>query len=474
MNGRALFHIVTLVALTHCDWDQRALLNSIPVAPDSKAHPALHVFLGVDGVSREALDEARLRGAFSDFSVSTLVPIFPATSDVSWTRILRAPSIKGYELTYYDAKRDLVENQGLSGLLGHAIPAATFDKNFPYYRAFEFRGTGYVDALEDYADPINAFTGALEELFSLLSARVGRADVSTGYLVEPDIAAHALNREVVVQMLVQLSQRITAFEDRHVGFNVTFTLVSDHGSDHTFKTIDVVPQSIAQHVGLTTVSSLAAVQQTTQPSAVTVEHSRTTYGVMHTLNEKAEAVATLVSRDEVVDLVVARALIPEQAPSATQWTAVYREGTRILRFGYDEVANTYWVERDGKAADLGLTLPSGTEPWVSVTDAEQFETTVAGPYPDLLFRTRTSLEPLRLRYPAQVIYSLKDTAVMRGILLPGSVALGSSGSHGALGGGGSRGVLLSQNQELPAYVRADDTLNFFPDVAAFVVHRLTH
>lgn len=463
--------LLLLAFVAGCDWDQRALLDSVPLAMDPVAHPSLHVFLGVDGVSREALDEARAREAFADFSTATMVPMFPATSDASWSRLLHAPRVAGYEYTFFDPEKDQLVHEGLGGLVGHVLPPATFDADFPYYRAFEFHGAGYVDAVEDYAEPIASFDRALEDLFSLLGGRVGRAEVVTAYVVEPDVAAHGMGREVMVEMLVVLSARIAQFEALYPRVQVSFTVVSDHGNDHTAKRVEVGAVELARRVGVTPVKSMAEGAAVEGPWAVAVEHTRTTYGVMHTPADRAEAVAALVSGDDAVDVVVSRAQAPQGAPDATGWTALFRGGERLARFGYDEPSATYWLERAGGWASLGLALEEGAQPWVPVTDGAQFEATVGGRYPDLLFRARTALEPLSVRAPATVLYSLREDAVMKGIVMPGTDSMGASGSHGSLGGGGSRGVLLSQARDLPANVRSDDVLALFPGVAALIAQR---
>ena len=198
-----------------------------------------------------------------------------------------------------------------------------------------------------------------------------------------------------------------------------------------------------------------------QAWAVAEEHSRTTYGVAHTTPEWTETVALRLSRDPAVDLVVARADAPEVSFTATQWTALFLNGARVGRFGLDEATQTLWLERTGGWAGLGITLTPGAEAWVSMSDSTLFEQTAQGLYPDLVFRARTALLPMSVRYPAQVVYSLRDHAVMRGFQVPGSDSLGASGSHGAMGGGGSRGVLLTQSRELPQTVRSDDVLPLF-------------
>ncbi len=463
--------VATALALCACDWDQAALLDAIP---RSGSRAQMEVYLAVDGVSREALEVARSRGAFADFEVSTLVPMYPATSDASWSRLLHAPPIAGYEYTYFDPATDKVMHPGLEGLAGHAIPPAERDADFPYYRAFDMHGEGYGDALQGYADPEAAFAERLDNLFVTLGGRVGQADVFTAYILEMDVVAHGEGIEAMVQMLETLSRRMAKFQGDHPGVDVRFTLMSDHGSDHVAKARVVSSGELLKRVGVTPVDSLAAGSAVEGPWAVAEEHSRTTYGVAHTPPEWIEEVARRISTDETIDVVVSRADAPAVSFAATQWTALFRAGERIARVGYDESTGDSWLERAGQWSSLGITLTDSTDSWVRMSDAALFSQSNDGDYPDLVFRARTSLLPLSVRNPAQIIFSLKEHCVMRGFQVPGSDSLGASGSHGALGGGGSRGVLLSQSRSLPAMVRSDDVLGLFPSLREHVEGRLAH
>ncbi len=454
-----------------CDWDQASLLDAIPTG-EPNVPSRIDVYLGVDGVSREALDLARARGAFGGFEVATLVPMYPATSDASWSRLLHAPPMLGYEITSFDPVADRIVNPGLEGLLAHAVPPSERDDALPYYRAFDMHGTGYGDAVASYADPSAAYSERLDNLFVTLGGRLGQTDVFTAYILELDVVAHAEGREAMVAMLEVLSARMAQFQRHHPEADIHFTLMSDHGSDHRAKEVVVAADDLLTRAGVTPVDTLAAGAKVDGPWAIAEEHSRTTYGVAHTTPEWTEEVARRVSADERIDIVVARADTPTVTFAATQWTALFQHGQRVARFGYDEATQATWLERAGDWAAVGLRLPAGDEPWVALSDAELFSQTADGPYPDAVFRARTALLPLSVRFPAPIVYSLKDHCVMRGFQVGGTDSLGASGSHGALGGGGSRGVLLTQERPLPATVRSDDVLDLFPRLREHVRARL--
>src|SRR5688572_24034322 len=83
-----------------CDASYQQFLGGVPLPPGDPA-TAVQVYLGIDGLSREAFDRARARGAFAGFAAADLITPFPGTSDYVWTRTLRAGSIGGYEIEYF-------------------------------------------------------------------------------------------------------------------------------------------------------------------------------------------------------------------------------------------------------------------------------------------------------------------------------------------------------------------------------------
>src|SRR5262245_3831222 len=97
-----------LLWLPGCDWEQSALLNGISIRRDPTKGHVMNVYLATDGVSFSAMNRARLQGAFAHYAFAKSIPMFPATSDASWTRILHAPPFGGYEYTHYDESKDRV------------------------------------------------------------------------------------------------------------------------------------------------------------------------------------------------------------------------------------------------------------------------------------------------------------------------------------------------------------------------------
>jgi hypothetical protein len=116
---------------------------------------------------------------------------------------------------------------------------------------------------------------------------------------------------------------------------------------------------------------------------------------------------------------------------------------------------------------LGVTLRSTGS--VRLDDTEAFAATSTGRYPDLFHRVATAFTHPSVRFPPQVILSLRDDVASFGFHLPGSGDhLAIDGFHGALSRSSSLAVVASQSASLPPLVRADDLATIFP---AILSHR---
>src|SRR4051794_39735891 len=93
--------LLALAATAACDGSYAQFLDAVP-GSDEDAPAEVQVFVGIDGLSREAFDGARARGAFASYHTASLVTPFPGTSDYVWTRLLRTGTMQSYELGYYD------------------------------------------------------------------------------------------------------------------------------------------------------------------------------------------------------------------------------------------------------------------------------------------------------------------------------------------------------------------------------------
>lgn len=470
-----------LVVTSGCDWEQWTLLNSMPVKGDPAANPIVRVYLGVDGMTPAALAKAKERGAFTDaeWNFAPFIAMFPATSDASWTRILRAPALRGYEYGHYDPQQDKLLNRGIGGLLAHVIPPfegspipAPNENNIPpYYDGFDQHAAAYLDAAWSYGYPILTLYQSMDALFTTLAGRAETNDAFTGYLLQFDVIGHSLGEEAMVEAILALDDKIRAFREHHPERRFEFTMFSDHGVDFVHKPKGYVIdfRKDLEAVGVFPADSFSQGRGQSLPFAVPVLHTRVTYLSLHAPPDQVPLVAERASRRDSVDFILAKETAPENVPTrATDWWALWSNGERKLVFGYAPSRDTYFVPTDVDRARFDLSLPDGlvaseeAPAHYELVDEVLFRATENGEYPDLFYRARTALEPLGVNYPADMIVSLRHPYVSAGFELPGSAETATAGSHGAMERLGSRGTLLTNERALPSAVRSDRMLDLFP------------
>ena len=465
-----------LLLVCACDWEHFGLVNSVPLPPAQNIGQPVHVFFGLDGTSKAAFDDAVAQGAFQGFAESTLIPMYPATSDASWSRILHTKRFPGYEYTYYDETQDQIVDPGLGGVLQHIIPPfdgtpLTLSASHPpaYYKAFDVHSSDYFDAIGSYTTTDVSLGKALDQIFFVLAGRLNTQDTFFAYVLETDVLGHSDSKEAVVAVLKALSERMEEFRQRHPEHPVVYTLFTDHGLDHIAKAPDHViattPEVAA--TGVRTVGSFAEGRQGAEPWAVVIEHTRTTYVAVHTEDAQADEVARRISTNAKFDLVVSRS----QPLGALPAVSIWKDGARAAYFAFDASTSTYVVAAGLDEGALDVSLPFGSDAFEPFTDAQLFDATAGHAYPDLFFRARTALEPVSVEHPAQVVASLKTDYVCVGYQSALFSAAGTAGSHGTLARASSEGILATQERALPPFTRSDDLLGMFPLLRAHVEAR---
>ena len=193
-------------ALAGCDWANATFLNSIPL--DGERTDDMYVYLAYDGLAPTTVKEAMARGAFAggDWKSSKWITDFPGSSDTSWSRILRAERMKGYEYEYYDPKHDQLVNAGTPGLLKHILPVFTEVLNFEpdYQRAWDYRSHGYSHNFEVYSDTWVSLGESLDDLFFQLDGHAQTSNVFIGYFMEGDVLGHTGVPEDCTKLLLRL------------------------------------------------------------------------------------------------------------------------------------------------------------------------------------------------------------------------------------------------------------------------------
>lgn len=484
---RRLLPVLALMVLAApaCDWEHFALMNSIPAQGDPKQNPVVNVYLGLDGLSFNAVARAREQGAFAGMNLARFIPMFPATSDASWTRMLRAERFQGLEYGYFDPEQDKVFNQAVGGLLVHLVPPLealpftlpTYATAPAYYKAFDFHASEYLDALWSYDRPVFGYYRGLDHLFVTLAGRSHTQSNFTAYVLEIDVVGHIRSEDDVVDTLVALSARIERFKREHPERTFIFTLYGDHGIDGIKKppenVVDFRDQLAA--AGVTSVDSFEEADKVDGPAAVPILHTRVTYIAIHARPRWVSEVARLASTCPAADLVFARGQAPgPDYPGELRWVSAWREGNLVARFGYEAATDSYFLpaDVDWAALDLPVTFAPGATYGV-FSDEALFALSAERTYPDFFFRARTAFEPIGQRFPPEVLVSFRHPFMSVGYAAPIGSAneVGTEGSHGAMDRLGSVGALLSEERTLPATVRSDNLLELFPNLGDHLQYR---
>lgn len=450
MNRAAVLAIAALLA--GCDWANATFLNSIPL--DGERTDDMYVYLAYDGLAPTTVKEAMARGAFAggDWKSSKWITDFPGSSDTSWSRILRAERMKGYEYAYYDPKHDQLVNAGIPGLLKHILPVFTEVLNFEpdYQRAWDYRSHGYSHNFEVYSDTWVSLGESLDDLFFQLDGHAQTSDVFIGYFMEGDVLGHTGVPEDCTRLLLRLESRIEEFKQAHPKRKFHFTIFSDHGFDYTPMPGSHFLDYGAElpKVGITVVDNLAGTQASEGVFAVPILHARLMYLAIHTRKDQVAEVGLRASQLPSVDFSVGRL-----GPSRY---AIWSDGQLSGTFDYTNGA--YGL--NGDFSRFGV--PAGVS---SISDEALFDLTRDGEYPDLFYRTRTALSDLAAEYPCDVLTSNKSGWQSRGwIPPPDADAMLKSGAHGGAHAKGI-GAILTEERDLPTAVRADAFLDLFPRAA---------
>ncbi len=474
-----------LVLLSACDWDQFALLNSIPVHGKSGGNKTVRVYLGLDGLSYATVSDViamrpEVYQGFSggDWRRAHFVAMFPATSDASWSRILHSERMGGYEYEFYDPTQDTIVNKGYLGLVNHGIPpveGTTFHTP-TYYTAFDYYANGYLDTVWTYQTTELSFADSLDSLFFLLAQKSEFEPVFTAYIPELDVMGHMQTREMVEESFIVLWHRIAEFKRKHPERNFLFTLFSDHALDFLPASEDQLVRfdDVMRGVGITPVESFDAGRRQGGMWAVPIIHTRVSYLSLHTEAALAQSVAERVSGSPTVDLAVSLGT-PNLAIDPNRryaWTTLWRGGRELVTFGYDATTDRYFLPSGADYTALDVPVDVSGAEFVVYDDQALFELTLLRNYPDLFHRARTSLLSVSVRYPGQVLVSFKRPYASIGFEMPGNAnAIASSGFHGGLEQLGSLGVVLTEERDLPVAIRSDNVLELFPALAEHMERR---
>jgi hypothetical protein len=458
--------LLVLVAAPGCDWDYYALVNSLPVANHPSSNPVVHVLFAVDSLSSRVVEEARAQGAFREASwrFAKNAVGFPGSSDVSWTRLLHGEPIGGSEYEYYDTTKNELILEGYPGLMVHAFPW----EEKPVYQGFDYRGDGVMNLYYVYADSWYSLQNALDATFTLVHARSQTAgeNVFLAYFNEVDALGHMAKLEDSVAAILEIDRRIRAFRHAYPQQTFLFTLVSDHGQDFMPCKGNCLIKfdSEMPGLGIKPVESLAGHDSAGQLVAVPIMYTRVNYMSLYALPEQAARVAQRASRPDYVDWAISPVAAPSDfaGPAGLPWYGLWQQEKLAVQFGYEAGSDTYYVDSQGDLAALDVELPATAERYQALSDEELFAWSVDRTYPDVFYRTRTALEPVGVRFPANVLLSYRHPHGSLGFNLPGGNDIGTESWHGGLHALDTFGVVLSEEGQLPSVIRGDTFLDILP------------
>ena len=460
---RTLLALVMLSA-AGCDASYGEFLSAVPIEEQrANGSQPMHVFLGVDGISRQAFDLARKQGAFPAWHAADWITVFPAVSDYAWTRILGAAPMPGYETQYYDPEENRVHNKGLAGVAEHPLSQGLLDP-LDCWNSFDYLGNGEAWTVKGYLDPEAAFAPTATEMFRVLE-RLGRTQgVALAYLMNVDVVSHSGGLQKAVAMLVELDHQIVAFQQRHPN-RFTFTMFGDHGNAH--KQAELVdPNELLREVGVASVDHLDS-PATLQ--AIPIVHVRVNSVSVHTHASMAAEVARRSSTHRWVDLAA--------VDLGHGHYAVYKNG---LPLSFSRQPDGSYRIADPAAWDalLGTDLTalcgalSCDQNTLGLDDERSFDVTHGSRYPDAFHRIATAFTDGAARTPPEVILSMPDDVSSFGFHLPGGGDHAAiDGFHGALTRGSSVSVMASQAHPLPPALRAENLLTFFPELGEHLWQR---
>jgi hypothetical protein len=466
-----------LVFCTGCDILYANFINTLPIEGGTQAKSTIYVYVGLDGVPYDLVKESQSQDFFPDdqWSISSLITMFPATSDSSWSRLMHTSKLPSYEYQYYDSGTDTLVNDGSVGLFKHVIPpvADGLDTRPAYMYAFDFWASDYFHTFDAYRYMWYNYGRSLDSFFQYLH-RAGQTQGSvTGYFLETDVCAHTKTRADLIKMLEIFYRRIQRFKALHPEQTYLFTLMADHGNDF----IKVPNSHLLQFedelegLGITATKGFDAMVSESADDlfAIPIVHTRVTYISLYTQPQMIEPVALRVSTLESVDLVtsqIARPLGFDGDPT-TEFFAIWASGELSLVYGYVPESDHYILFPDQNYTRFDLSLPFESDDAYEIfSDETLFALTRHRAYPDMFYRIRTGLTGAAVEHPADILVSFSHSYASIGFEIPGGAnEIASASFHGALDATGSTGVLLTEERVVPSSIRIDTVLGLFPKMS---------
>jgi len=406
-----------------------ALLLATMLAPVALARPTRHLVICVDGVGHETFAKMRAEGRFALFrEPSRMIASFPSLTDVSMTEILQpagAGPSNGYEDRYFDRGSNRIRG----GLFDRFRQKKFVESGFR--RLFDDQPSAVASGLASAAPPASAYVETLSEIVQVRRKFLATDDsVCFVYVGGTDTLAHLGGERMLRSALARLDAAVAKIVEESPAA-VEVTIFSDHGNAFG-EYRRVSPDSALRRAGFRVAKSLRGPRDVVAPR----------FGLV-----AAAMIFTSEENEAEVASVCAGVRGVEFASYETDGvaTVVSRDGrARIERRGDD----FRYVPETGDPLGLARFGPEFR------SDAEWFEATRDGAYPDAVRRVYEGTMGDRVRNRASVIVSLADGYYAGSRTL--DLFAFMRAAHGNLGRGESLGFVASTARDLAPYVRAAD------------------
>jgi hypothetical protein len=397
------------------------------------------LILALDGVGYHHLIEARAQGAFSGWpEPRPLVSTFPSMTNVGFVAILSplgSERMQGYEVRHYDPEQNKVVG---GNPMKHNKYAGS------WRNLFDASSTSAWDKALAFVWPYHEARNEIEQVEKLVLE--SPSERMLGYIGASDPLAHIKGDEPTVRLLLEVSERVERLRQEHqakYGRPLRVILLSDHGNGNgKIEAAGGVSRAL-KDAGLHPAGKLKRPED-----VVLVSYGVCGYGALFLAHDRAEVASRAMLELEGVE-------IAAWITGEGEMRVLGRDSDALVRFrGKAPQRSLSYEPRSGDPLHLedarARLLAAGRLDETGFgTEADWFEASAGGDYPDALSRLVDSLQGRFVRNTATVLFSYAPgyalgirTARAGAWLLGGKL----EGTHGGLDRVSSWGI----------YQRSDD------------------
>lgn len=416
--------------------------NLSPVArsAETRRQPARHLVICIDGVGFSTIEKMRAEGRFQLFrKPSRMIAPFPTLTNVSMTEILEpagAGEAAGYEDNFYDAENNRMRGGLLDRFNSKRFINKTFRELFDYHPSAIKSGLGYA------LPPLSTYLEALSDLVRLKQKfDSSREPVFFAYIGSTDSLAHLGGERMTRSFLSLLDNKVRDIVRESKG-EVQVTIFSDHGNHYRgYKRVSL--KSALRKAGFRLESRIKDSR-----SVVLPQFGLIGCALLYTREENESQLAHLAAQVRGVDFAVYEKDGIVRVVGRSGAALIERRAGRFC----------YQTERGDplglKNVAADLTARGKADGDGFIADADWFAATREGVRPDVLRRLYEGATGF-VRNKANVILSFEDG------YYSGSYALDIfaflQATHGNMMREQSFGFVMTTTQELPEYLRANET-----------------